>query len=272
MNKVAFSERPIFSHQLQLALKRTFDFLAALGALIFFSPFILVVAIATYFDSGAPVIYSQKRVGKDGKEFFLYKFRSMRSGADDGKYKQYLKELIESERNGKSTGKPYRKMENDPRVTRVGSIIRRYYLDEIPQFVNVLKGDMSIVGPRPHVQMEVDAYSQDQMRRLSVKPGLTGLWQVKGKADCTFSQLIEMDLDYIDNWTFWMDIKTIWDTMMVMVRGGEHYYAPSGRTRSPSVMALIPSTGTQEKASVLHHNNPLEKTANTDAATISAAD
>jgi lipopolysaccharide/colanic/teichoic acid biosynthesis glycosyltransferase len=235
-------------YQTQQALKRAFDVTVAALFLMIFSPVILVIAVLVKLDSQGEIIYRQKRVGKDGREFFLYKFRSMVSGGDDGKYKQYLRELIESEKNSNGHAMPYRKMAEDPRITNTGRMLRKYYLDEIPQFINVLRGDMSVVGPRPHVQMEVDSYSTAQRRRLSVKPGLTGLWQVRGKADCTFSELIHMDLEYIDRWSFWVDIKTIIDTFMVMVRGGERYYAPSTQAQPVFLSGLIPQTGPETRA------------------------
>ena len=116
-------------------------------------------------------------------------------------------------------------MSEDDRVTRVGRFLRNYYLDEIPQVLNVIKGDMSIVGPRPHVQFEVDNYTEEQRRRLSVKPGITGLWQVGGKADCTFSELINLDLEYIDNWSLMSDFKLIFQTVWIIVLGGEKFWA-----------------------------------------------
>ena len=140
-------------------------------------------------------------------------------GSDDSKYMRYLQELIESAKEG--DGKPYRKMDNDPRVTRVGKILRQYYIDELPQLWNILKGEMSLVGPRPHVQYEVDHYTPDQLRRLAVRAGATGRWQVAGKADCSFNELLDIDLRYIDGWNFWLDIRIIWKTAMIILHGGE---------------------------------------------------
>jgi lipopolysaccharide/colanic/teichoic acid biosynthesis glycosyltransferase len=116
-------------------------------------------------------------------------------------------------------------MESDKRVTKVGRYLRNYYLDEIPQIINVIKGDMSLVGPRPQVQFEVESYTEEQHRRLSVKPGITGLWQVAGKADCTFSELIQLDLDYIDNWSLIQDFRLIIGTIRLLVQGGEKFWA-----------------------------------------------
>jgi lipopolysaccharide/colanic/teichoic acid biosynthesis glycosyltransferase len=138
---------------------------------------------------------------------------------------EYLRLLIESDKGGCGNGLPYRKWNGDSRVTRVGNFLRKFYLDELPQLWNVLEGDMSLVGPRPHVQMEVDCYSQAQIRRLSVKPGLTGLWQVTGKADCTFNELIQLDLDYIDNWSLKLDIQLVFFTIILMLKGGAGFWA-----------------------------------------------
>ena len=169
------------NHRARRPLKRMMDVTLAAGGLVLLSPVLAAIAVATRLDSPGPVIFRHGRVGQDGKPFDLYKFRSMVCGGDDTGYKDYLQKLIESE-YGDDGGLPYRKMEDDPRVTRVGRIIRRYYLDELPQLWNILKGDMSLVGPRPHVQFEVDHYTPEQYQRLTVKPGCTGLWQVAGKA------------------------------------------------------------------------------------------
>ena len=207
------------NYRLQLILKRSLDILLSFTALFFIWPVILVIVALIRLDSPGPAIYRHKRIGKDGKPFDLFKFRSMVIGSDDSKYMRYLQELIESAKEG--DGKPYRKMDNDPRVTRVGKILRQYYIDELPQLWNILKGEMSLVGPRPHVQYEVDHYTPDQLRRLAVRPGATGLWQVEGKADCSFNELLDIDLRYIDGWNFWLDIRIIWKTAMIILHGGE---------------------------------------------------
>lgn len=212
-------------YTVQMALKRGFDLLVTLFAIVFLSPLIALIVLAIKLDSKGPAIYRHRRVGKDGVPFDLYKFRSMVSGGDDTGYMNYLKELIESEQNENGNALPYRKLQVDPRVTRVGRFLRTYYLDELPQIVNILVGDMSIVGPRPHVQFEVDHYTPEQRRRLMARPGATGLWQVTGKADCSFNELIELDLAYIDNWSIWLDIKIILMTASLMIKGGEGFWA-----------------------------------------------
>lgn len=214
----------------QRLVKRLLDVLVSFFLLIFLSPLFLIFAVLIKLTSKGPVIYRHQRVGKDVRSFDLLKFRTMVSGGDDTQYMQYLKQLIESERDNVKTnvngnGLPYKKMGNDPRVTPIGEFLRKYYLDELPQLWNILKGEMSLVGPRPHVQFEVDYYRPEQCRRLSVPPGATGLWQVSGKADCTFNELIEMDLVYIDNWSLLQDFQIIIKTLLLMFRGGEEFWA-----------------------------------------------
>lgn len=212
------------NYKISLAIKRAIDIIVSFSALLALWPFLLAIGLAVKLDSPGPAFYKHRRIGRGGKPFDLYKFRSMFCGGDDTGYMQYLQELIESERNGDGEGLPYAKMDEDKRITRIGRFIRNYYLDEIPQVINVLKGEMSLVGPRPHVQFEVDCYTPEQCRRLVVKPGVTGLWQVEGKADCTFSELIDLDLKYIENWSLITDWQIIVKTAMLIFRGGEHFW------------------------------------------------
>jgi lipopolysaccharide/colanic/teichoic acid biosynthesis glycosyltransferase len=224
MRRLDYSS-PNVSLSIERGVKRWVDVFFAGLFLIVFSPGILLIALCIKLESPGPIFYSHERIGKDGRPFRLLKFRSMTVGGDDGEYMEYLKQLIESDQGDSKKGIPYRKMEGDPRITRVGGFLRKYYLDELPQFWNIVKGEMSLVGPRPHVQFEVDYYTAEQCRRLSVRPGATGLWQVKGKADCTFSELIALDLEYIDNWSLGEDIRIIFSTILLMVRGGEGFWA-----------------------------------------------
>ena len=210
--------------RIQKGIKRLLDILISMIGLIFLSPILFIIAIAIKLNSHGKIIYSHRRIGKNGREFHLYKFRSMVCGGDDKGYLEYLHQLIESDQDGNGNGLPYRKWNGDTRVTRVGNFLRKFYLDELPQLWNVLKGEMSLVGPRPHVQMEVDHYTREQKRRLVVKPGLTGLWQVMGKADCCFSELIQLDLDYIDNWSLKLDIQLVFYTIILMLKGGEGFW------------------------------------------------
>jgi lipopolysaccharide/colanic/teichoic acid biosynthesis glycosyltransferase len=208
-----------WNFRIQQLLKRAIDITVAVVGLLLLLPFLLIIAAVIKLDSPGGALYSHRRIGKDGRSFLLYKFRSMTFGGDDSGYMDYLEQLIESERDGNA--QPYRKMDSDPRVTRVGNYLRRFFLDELPQLWNVLWGEMSLVGPRPHVQLEVDHYTPEQRRRLSVKPGLTGLWQVVGKADCTFNELLQLDLDYIDQWSLRFDMQLIFFTIVLMLKGGE---------------------------------------------------
>jgi lipopolysaccharide/colanic/teichoic acid biosynthesis glycosyltransferase len=209
----------------QQKLKRAFDLFVALSGMVLIWPIFLIIGIAIKLNSPGPIFYKHRRIGKDGKLFSLYKFRSMEYGSDDSNYLLYLSELIESEKDGSGKGKPYRKLTEDRRVTKVGRFLRNYYLDELPQILNILDGSMSLVGPRPHVQLEVDRYTPEQRRRLSAVPGMTGLWQVSGKAECTFSELITLDLKYIDHWSFGLDIQILLRTFLLMMRGGEGFWA-----------------------------------------------
>jgi lipopolysaccharide/colanic/teichoic acid biosynthesis glycosyltransferase len=213
-----------FDRQLQQVIKRTFDITVTSLGLIFLTPFFLAIALAIKLDSKGSVFYIHKRIGKDGVPFKLYKFRSMVIGAPDSNYLDYLRQLIESEKDRNGKALPYRKLRDDPRITRVGRFLREYYFDELPQLWNILKGDMSLVGPRPHVQLEVDNYTSEQRKRLSVRPGITGLWQATGKVDSSFSELISLDVEYIDNWSLSLDIRIILRTLSVILKGGEKVF------------------------------------------------
>jgi len=248
------------SSRVQSIIKRLLDITISVGGLILLSPVLAAIALAIKLDSRGEIIYTHPRVGKGGRAFSLYKFRSMVCDGDDTGYTEYLAQLIESDRDGNGNGLPYRKWNCDSRVTRFGNFLRKYYLDELPQFWNVLKGEMSLVGPRPHVQLEVDHYMQDQTRRLSVKPGLTGLWQVMGKADCSFYELIQLDLDYIDHWSLKLDLQIIFCTIILMLKGGEGFWTreakeitrkfPTGNyVSSPGVYLF---DGTDEKENIRH--------------------
>jgi lipopolysaccharide/colanic/teichoic acid biosynthesis glycosyltransferase len=209
---------------IQEGIKRLLDILISVFGLLLLFPILIIIAVAIKIDSPGAIIYSHRRIGKDRGPFNLYKFRSMVCGGDDTDYLGYLNMLIDSEQKDNGNGLPYQKLDCDPRITRLGGILRKYYLDELPQLWNVIRGDMSLVGPRPHVQIEVDHYTPLQRRRLCVKPGLTGLWQVAGKADCTFSELIGLDLYYIDHWSLWLDIQILFSTGVLMLRGGEGFW------------------------------------------------
>ncbi len=184
--------------------KRTFDIVFSLLALIILSPIMLIIGILVKCTSKGKMIYVSQRVGKNGKIFNFYKFRSMHEGAE--------KELDSLLDKNETDGITF-KMENDPRITKFGKIIRKTSLDELPQLINILKGDMSVVGPRPCTVREYKLYNEYDKKRLLVPQGLTGEWQVRGRSNTTFNQMIELDLDYIKNKrSFWYDIKLIFLT------------------------------------------------------------
>ncbi|MFQ5456354.1 MAG: sugar transferase [Nitrospirota bacterium] len=194
-----------------LALKRGFDIVVSLALLIILCPLFIIVAILIKSTSEGSVIFSQERVGLNRRRFTLYKFRSMVNDAEEKKGEvSHLNEM-----NG-----PAFKITNDPRITRFGKIIRRLSIDEFPQLINVLKGDMSIVGPRPPIPEEVEKYENWQRRRLSMKPGVTCLWQISGRNKVIdFNKWMEMDLQYIDNWSIGLDIKIFFKTIPVVFTG-----------------------------------------------------
>jgi len=191
-----------------ILLKRILDISGAIIGIIITSLLLIIVALAIKLeDPKGPVIFSQKRIGKNGKEFNMYKFRSM---VTDAEFK--LKELLEL---NETTGAMF-KMKNDPRVTRVGKLIRKTSIDELPQFFNVLKGDMSLVGPRPPLPREVKNYNDYHKQRLLVVPGCTGLWQTSGRSNIGFEDMVHLDLEYINKRSILMDIKIIFKTFFVL--------------------------------------------------------
>lgn len=188
-----------------LFVKRVFDILISLFGLIISLPVTIPVMIAIKLEDGGPIFYTQTRVGKDGEHFAIFKFRSMITDADAKK--KELQDLNEID------GAMF-KMSEDPRVTKVGKFIRKHSIDELPQLINVLIGDMSLVGPRPPLPEEVDKYTNHDLKRLMVKPGCTGLWQVSGRNSLSFAEMVDLDLDYIEHANFLLDceicVKTIW--------------------------------------------------------------
>ncbi len=193
-----------------LLLKRALDLVLSALFLILFSPVLLAIAIAVKLDSHGPVFYSSERIGKKGRVFRCTKFRTMVRDAE----KRRADVMHMNERDGVLF-----KISNDPRITRVGRFLRKYSLDELPQFLNVLRGDMSIVGPRPPIGSEVREYKLSQLRRLDVTPGITGLWQVQARQDPSFDNYISLDVAYIENWSMWLDMKIIARTIGVVLAG-----------------------------------------------------
>ena len=191
-------------------IKRFFDICLSSAALVVLSPLLLVIAILIYLEDKGPVIYSQTRIGKDGRAFKLYKFRSMCVDADEK-----LKDLQElNERDG-----PVFKIRDDPRVTKIGKFIRKTCIDELPQLVNIIKGDMSIVGPRPPLPNEVEQYNSYQKQRLLVVPGLTCYWQIHKGEETTFDEWVELDLKYIKERSILLDFRLILLTFKVILSG-----------------------------------------------------
>ena len=205
-------------------LKRTFDILISSLAVTLLFPIWLVIAVLIKLDSKGPIFYTQERVGMDGRLFLVFKFRTMNVGADPETHRQYQRAFIagRAEANLGDGGQPTYKLLADPRITRVGKLLRRTSLDEVPQLLNVLMGDMSIVGPRPPIPYEVEAYELWHRKRLDMKPGLTGLWQVSGRNRLPFEEMVRLDLFYIENWSLLLDLKIILRTGLVMI-GGEGF-------------------------------------------------
>jgi exopolysaccharide biosynthesis polyprenyl glycosylphosphotransferase len=202
-------------------VKRTSDITIALVGLLVFAPLWLLVMLLIKLDSKGPVFYVQERVGMDGRIFLVYKFRTMHLGADDEIHKEYQRKFIAgwAEANLGDPERPTYKLRNDPRITRVGRVLRRLSLDEVPQLINVLRGDMSVVGPRPPIAYEVEAYELWHRKRLDMKPGLTGLWQVSGRNRLPFEEMVKLDLFYIENWSLFLDLRIIMRTVVVVFRG-----------------------------------------------------
>jgi exopolysaccharide biosynthesis polyprenyl glycosylphosphotransferase len=193
----------------RLAAKRLMDLILSAVATVLFSPIYLFIALAIKLDDGGPVFFNQRRVGLDNVTFKILKFRSMSVDAEDKK--QTLQGSIQ-------VGSPLFKMRQDPRVTRVGSFLRKWSLDEIPQLLNVLAGQMSLVGPRPPLQSEVDQYEDHVSRKFLVKPGVTGLWQVSGRSNLSWEQSVRLDLSYVENWTITGDIIILLRTIITVLR------------------------------------------------------
>lgn len=191
-------------------LKGLIERTAAALLLLMLAPLLLAVVIAVRLDSPGPAIYRQRRIGRNGTDFTMYKFRSMRTDADDRRT-----ELLE---HNESDGDLLFKMRQDPRITRLGGVLRKYSLDELPQLFNVLLGDMALVGPRPALPDEVARYEHDPRRRLAVKPGLTGLWQVSGRSDLSWEDTVRLDVHYVDNWSLGLDLAILCRTVGAVVR------------------------------------------------------
>ena len=203
-------------------VKRAFDIVFSIILLAVLSPVLLTVAFAVKLNSRGSILFRQERIGMDGRRFLCYKFRTMRIDADENLHREAYQKNIKglAEANAGDDEKPvFGKVKDDPRVTNVGKFLRRTSLDELPQFFNTLLGDMSVVGARPPIPYEVADYDLRHRRRLDMKPGLTGLWQVSGRNRLTFEEMVQLDLFYIENWSLWLDLKIILLTLPAVFRG-----------------------------------------------------
>lgn len=209
------SKQEVNSNKSYLLAKRCVDITGALcGIILLLFLFIIIAIIIKIEDPKGPVFFKQKRIGKDGKEFYMYKFRSMVTDAEER-----LKDLL---KYNEISGAMF-KMKEDPRITKIGKFIRKTSIDELPQLWNVLRGDMSLVGPRPPLPREVAEYTTHDMQRLLVVPGCTGLWQVSGRNDLNFDQMVELDIQYIKKRSFMFDVKIILKTVKVLL-GSDNAY------------------------------------------------
>lgn len=191
-------------------IKRVFDIVSSIMALIVFSPIILILIIIVRLDSKGPVFFGHKRIGYNGKTISIYKFRSMVENAEEILRNFTPEQKAEFEKNFK--------LDDDPRITKIGNFLRKTSLDELPQLINIIKGDMSVIGPRPIVQREVEKYGEYADKLFSVKPGLTGYWQANGRSDTTYEERVQMDMYYIDNRSIWLDIKILFKTVISVIK------------------------------------------------------
>ncbi|HEY6790726.1 MAG TPA: sugar transferase, partial [Trebonia sp.] len=195
-------------------LKGMFDRVVAIVALVLLSPLLLAFAAAIRLSDRGPALFTQTRVGKHGEDFRIYKFRTMVVDAEA--------RLAELRTHNEHDGVLF-KMRRDPRITAIGAYLRKYSIDELPQLINVVRGEMSLVGPRPALPDETARYADHVRRRLAVKPGLTGMWQVNGRSDLSWEESVRLDLRYVENWSFALDLQILWKTIAVLLRGSGAY-------------------------------------------------
>ena len=217
-NVIIAMERPVVKEQSQekylyYGVKRIFDIMVALIACLFLLPITVVIKIATLLSGDThSIFYSQERIGKDGKVFRIYKFRSMVPNAD-----KMLEKTLEMDKVAREEWKKYQKLSNDPRITKIGKIIRKTSLDEFPQFINVLKGDMSMIGPRPLVEGELDAHKGNHAIYESVRPGISGWWAANGRSATTYERRLELEYFYCKNCNLILDIKCVFLTIAAVL-------------------------------------------------------
>jgi lipopolysaccharide/colanic/teichoic acid biosynthesis glycosyltransferase len=213
--------KTVFEKKKYRYLKRMIDITGSLFGFLFFLPFFIVIPVIIKIDSAGPVFFKQKRIGQKGKTFLLYKFRSMYQGNSDNVHKEYVKKLIKGE-IVESDG--VYKIKNDNRITNFGQFLRKTSLDELPQFINVIKGEMSLVGPRPPISYEIEAYDVWHLRRITeCKPGITGIWQVYGRSVTSFEEMVRMDLAYVKGCSLLFDLKLLIKTPWVLLKARGAY-------------------------------------------------
>jgi lipopolysaccharide/colanic/teichoic acid biosynthesis glycosyltransferase len=195
---------------------RVVDIIGAASLLILMAPMLLLVAAVVRLDSTGPALFRQRRLGRRLRPFSVVKFRTMHSGVGAEKHREHVHQLIVAD---EARTRPMAKLEEDERVTRVGSVLRRTSIDELPQLWNVLRGEMSLVGPRPPIQYEVDEYPPEAFRRFAVRPGITGLWQVRGRSLLTFEQMIALDAEYVERRSLWMNLSILVRTVPTVIHG-----------------------------------------------------
>ncbi len=218
-NNIETLEKSIIGKNIKLyiylGIKRLTDIIGAIIGIVLLIPTTILIYIVSVIlkENDGSLFYTQKRIGKNGKYFKLYKFRSMCKEADD-KLAKYLAENEEMRKEFKET----QKLQNDPRITKIGNFLRKTSLDELPQMINILKGDMSFIGPRPIVDGEIDKYENNKEKFLSVKPGLTGYWQVNGRSTTTYEERMKLELYYVDNQSLWLDIMIFFKTFITVLK------------------------------------------------------
>jgi lipopolysaccharide/colanic/teichoic acid biosynthesis glycosyltransferase len=199
--------------------RRALDLLIAGVGVVLAAPVMLVVVLAVRLDSPGPALFRQRRIGRDRREFTVLKFRSMRAAADSAPHRRYVSQLIGRSGGERSEDGGLYKLAVDDRITRVGRILRKTSLDELPQLFNVLRGEMSLVGPRPVIAYEVEQYPQWYHRRFAVRPGLTGLWQVSGRNQRTYEEMVQLDIEYAEHQSLRLDVKILVKTIWVVLSG-----------------------------------------------------
>ncbi|MCP4573185.1 MAG: sugar transferase [bacterium] len=207
-------------------VKRIVDLVLSSLALVVLAPAMGIIALIIKRSSPGPVLFVQERLGRDGQPFRFYKFRSMKHDSDDAIHRQFAAMFINGDSEGcadQNSGDQVFKIKRDPRVTAIGAFLRRTSLDELPQLLNIVKGDMSLVGPRPPIAYEIENYQPWHMERLKAVPGLTGLWQVSGRSSVAFEDMVRLDIRYINTWSLWQDLVILLKTLPVVVRGTGGY-------------------------------------------------